>query len=352
MSLDAKENNLHHGIGFVYMLGKEKAPVQIVTATSDADGDGVEDAIDLCPQVRGLPELNGCPDSDGDGVPDYRDACPDAKGVKELKGCPDSDGDGVADLEDECPNVPGSKFNKGCPDENQFADRDNDGVIDSKDKCPDIAGPVGAMGCPDRDGDGVPDDIDLCPSQPGSADTNGCPDSDNDGTPDNKDKCPNSFGPKVYNGCPDSDGDGLDDFNDRCPNMAGPVENKGCPEISAKDKETLNVAMRAVEFDVAKSTLKPISYQILNQVVEILNRYPDYNVVISGHTDNTGSSTKNQLLSEQRAKSCYDYIRSQGISTFRMSYVGYGESRPISSNDNAQGRALNRRVEFELVPSK
>lgn len=354
ISLNLKENNLHHGIGVTYMFGKrDSLKTAIVSSNSkDSDLDGVPDDLDLCPQVRGVAELYGCPDTDGDGVPDYKDACPDAKGLKELKGCPDVDGDGVADVDDECPTVAGSKFNKGCPDTQSFSDKDQDGVEDKVDKCPDQAGPASSMGCPDRDGDGVSDDKDNCPGQAGPVSANGCPDSDGDGTPDNKDKCPNSYGPKVYAGCPDTDGDGIDDFNDRCPNMPGSVENKGCPKISEKDKQTLDVAMRAVEFDLSKATLKPISYQILNQVAEILKKYPDYNVAISGHTDNTGSSVKNQELSEQRAKSCYDYLLKQGISALRMTYVGYGESRPIATNDNEAGRKLNRRVEFELIPAK
>lgn len=352
ISLNLKENNLHHGVGVVYVFGGKKDEVKQEINIKDGDGDGVSDDMDLCPQVKGTAELNGCPDTDGDGVPDYKDACPDAKGLKELKGCPDSDGDGVADLEDECPNLAGSRFNKGCPEEKKFSDRDKDGVEDKIDKCPDQVGSAATNGCPDSDNDGVADLEDECPTIAGLMTAKGCPDSDSDGTPDNKDKCPKAFGPKVYDGCPDTDGDGLDDFNDKCPTMPGPVENKGCPKISEKDKETLDIAMRSVEFDLGKATLKTISYQILNQVSEIMKRYPDYNVVISGHTDNTGSSPLNQSLSEQRAKSCYDYMIGQGISALRMSYVGYGESRPIATNDTPQGRTLNRRVEFNLVPAK
>ncbi len=347
-----KENNLQHGVGIVYTFGGKKDEGGKAVVFKDGDGDGVRDDMDLCPQVRGTPEMNGCPDTDNDGVPDYRDACPDVFGLKELKGCPDSDGDGIADLDDECPNLAGSKYNKGCPEEKKFSDRDKDGVEDSKDKCPDQVGPATTNGCPDSDNDGIADSEDDCPTLAGSPGSKGCPDSDGDGTPDNKDKCPKAFGPKVYDGCPDTDGDGLDDSIDRCPTMPGPVENKGCPKISEKDKETLDIAMRSVEFDLGKASLKTISYQILNQVSEILKRYPDYNVVISGHTDNTGSSATNQSLSEQRAKSCYDYLMGQGISSLRMSYVGYGESRPITTNDTPQGRALNRRVEFNLIPAK
>jgi len=354
VSMNLKKNVLYHGIGIVYMLGgkkKKKDKVEDVNF-KDSDGDGVSDDIDLCPQVKGEPELSGCPDTDGDGVADYRDACPDVKGTKELSGCPDTDGDGVPDNEDECPNLQGSKLNHGCPEKDVFMDKDNDGVEDKDDRCPDQAGPASAGGCPDTDGDGVPDFVDKCPTLSGSSANNGCPDRDGDGVNDNIDNCPDKPGLAIYNGCPDTDGDGMDDFNDRCPNMAGPVENKGCPKISREDKKTLNVAMRAVQFDIGKATLKPISYKILNQVADIMKRYPDYNLVISGHTDNTGSASKNQSLSANRAKSCYDYLVAQRISEKRMSYVGYGESRPIANNNTLRGRALNRRVEFSLVPAK
>ena len=352
ISLNLKKNVLHHGLGIVYMFGGAKDKGGEVVKFKDSDKDGVRDDIDLCPQVKGLPELNGCPDTDGDGIPDYRDACPDMKGSKELKGCPDSDGDGVSDNEDECPNVQGSKLNKGCPEKEKFMDKDHDGVEDKDDRCPDQAGSASAQGCPDVDGDGVPDFVDKCPTMAGKASNNGCPDKDGDGVSDNEDNCPDKPGLKIYNGCPDTDGDGMDDFNDKCPTMAGPVENNGCPKISREDKKILDVAMRAVQFDLGKSTLKAVSYKILNQVANILQRYPDYNLVISGHTDNTGSASKNQKLSTARAKACYEYLLAQGIDQSRMSYVGYGESRPIANNNTLRGRALNRRVEFNLVPAK
>ena len=386
ISMNLKKNVLHHGIGIVYMFGDvKKHSVDMDNGFKDEDNDGVRDDIDLCPQVKGVPALNGCPDSDGDGVPDYKDVCPDVKGLKNMKGCPDSDGDGIADNEDECPNMPGKKLNNGCPEANTVKDRDGDGVADKADKCPDQAGPLNTGGCPDKDNDGVADNMDKCPGVAGTIATNGCPDRDGDGVADNvdkcpnvagvarlggcpevktapdrdgdgvpdvKDKCPDQAGLSIYQGCPDTDGDGLDDFNDRCPTMAGPIENKGCPKITVEDKKTLDVAMRAVQFDLGKSSLKAVSYKILNQVADIMQRYPDYNLVISGHTDNTGSASKNQKLSSERAKACYNYLLAQGIDANRMNYVGYGESRPIANNKTLRGRSLNRRVEFSLVPAK
>jgi len=353
LSMDLDKPALYHGLGIVYMIGNKMDHEPVVKdVIRDSDGDGVRDDIDLCPQVKGPMELQGCPDSDHDGVADYKDACPDTKGLAELHGCPDSDGDGVPDNEDECPNVKGLKINKGCPEKDQMMDRDKDGIQDKEDKCPDEPGSVKTQGCPDTDGDGVADIDDKCPTLPGKLSTNGCPDRDNDGVSDNMDNCPDQPGLPIYKGCPDTDGDGLDDFTDKCPTMPGPVENKGCPKISAKDQKTLDIAMRAVQFDSGKATLKAESYKILNQVADIMRRYPDYNLIISGHTDNTGSALKNQKLSENRAKACYEYLLAQGIDGKRMTYVGYGESRPIANNNTLRGRALNRRVEFTLVPAK
>lgn len=352
LSFSADRNNLHHGLGFVYLIGEAKKmeiPVEEeVKIMNDSDNDGIVDELDLCPQLAGPAALKGCPDTDGDGIADYEDACPLYKGTAELRGCPDADGDGISDNEDECPNLAGPKSNKGCP----AKDSDNDGVPDDVDKCPDEPGLPSKGGCPDMDSDndGVPNDRDRCPNEAGFASTDGCPDSDRDGIADDQDNCPNSPGIKAYNGCPDTDGDGIDDSRDKCPDAVGPVSNMGCPEIKKEDKDVLDLAMRAVQFDSGKATLKSESYGILNQIGAIMDKYPNYKLSISGHTDNTGTASSNQILSERRAKSCYEYLSTRGISISRMSYAGYGESRPISGNDTLRGRLLNRRVEFNLIP--
>lgn len=324
-SLAENRNNLQHGLGFTYMLGKSDEATK-TEEKMDSDNDGIIDELDLCPNVFGAKELNGCPDKDGDGIADYMDKCPDSKGLKEFGGCPDTDGDGVSDNDDECPKIAGSASNKGCP---------------LKVETPKVM---------DSDGDGVSDDKDNCPGEKGSASANGCPDRDGDGISDRDDKCPDKPGLKIYYGCPDTDGDGIDDSRDKCINVAGTVANEGCPEIKKEDQRTLEVAMQAVQFQTGSAILKPESNIVLAQISDIMNRYPDFNMNISGHTDNTGSSSANQVLSEKRAKACYDFLIKKGISSARMSHTGFGESRPISTNDNEKGRSLNRRVEFNLVP--
>ncbi len=109
----------------------------------DKDGDGVTDAEDKCPEVKGLTTAMGCPDADGDGVLDADDKCPTVKGLALMMGCPDADGDGITDAEDACPTVIGISSMKGCPD------TDGDGIADKDDKCPKVAGVALNGGCPE-----------------------------------------------------------------------------------------------------------------------------------------------------------------------------------------------------------
>lgn len=315
-ALTENKSSVQLGFGWKYFFGTANAASQATKKAMDSDGDGIPDDIDLCPQQAGLKALSGCPDSDGDGVEDGRDECPKVAGLKVLNGCPDSDGDGISDKDDECPNLAGLLANRGCPG----SDSDNDGIIDDQDECPNQAGSVIAKGCPDRDGDGVPDKSDSCPDLKGAQPT----------------------------GCPDSDGDGIDDSKDKCPDTAGPAVNKGCPELSQAEKEILRLAMRDVQFEHNKAIIRPESYRVLNQIAGLLTKYPAFKLKISGYTDNTGSLMINQTLSEKRAKSCYDYFVSKGISSSRMQYAGYGPRNPIANNNTQTGRALNRRVEFEM----
>ncbi|MCB0667921.1 MAG: OmpA family protein [Saprospiraceae bacterium] len=317
LGLEDNRNNLQHGVGFRYLIGKKSVAPEVPLKPTDFDGDGIPDEEDLCPDIAGLVEFKGCPDTDGDGIMDAEDQCPDFAGTVELNGCPDSDGDGVSDNEDECPSLKGTIENNGCP----VVDQDGDGVLDSDDACPDT---------------------------PGSIATRGCPDSDSDGVADSDDLCPNDAGFKQFNGCPDRDGDGVHDGIDRCPGTIGLASNNGCPVVRREVKELLDFAQRAVQFDVGKASLRPESIPVLNQIVDILGRYEDYGLAISGHTDATGDTYKNLSLSESRAKACYDYLISRGVSEDRLSYVGFGETRPIATNATDEGRRLNRRVEFEI----
>jgi OOP family OmpA-OmpF porin len=271
-------------------------------------------------------------DSDMDGVPDGRDKCPNTPAgcVVDIDGCPkDADGDGVCDGVDKCPGTP-----KGAT--------------------------VDARGCPmDSDGDGVFDGIDQCPGTPKGAAVNakGCPmDSDGDGVPDGIDRCPDTQrGAKVdASGCPiDSDGDGVPDGIDRCPNTpAGTkVDETGCPVEVRNFIDTGLISTTKILFDTGKSTLKPESKKEIDAIGNILVQVPDVKVEVGGHTDNVGSDKLNMKLSDERAKAVRDYLVKNfpQLHADNYSAKGYGEAKPVASNDTKEGKAQNRRVEFRIM---
>ena len=311
----------------------------------DSDGDSFPDKIDACPRQAGVASAKGCPDQDGDGVEDAEDACPDQAGLLEFSGCPDSDGDGFMDKADKCPFAFGFEDTDGCPD------RDNDCVMDTLDLCPDEEGLAVFQGCPDVDGDSIPDYLDPCPKEAGLIEHGGCPlpDSDCDGVLDRDDLCPHTADTTNFTGCPDTDGDGIIDPDDCCPAQAGIANLMGCPELKKEEKRILERAMREVRFKTGSAILLPASKKVLDEIVVLVNRYPAFSLDIRGHTDSQGKASFNQVLSEKRAKSCFDYLAAKGVPPTRITHRGFGESKPIADNRTEKGRLLNRRVEFELL---
>ena len=286
------QTGYHHGFqknGTDYF--QHSAGIVIKFGSKDTDKDGIPDNKDACPEVPGLKEFNGCPDTDGDGIADKDDACPQVKGPKEFNGCPDTDGDGIADKDDACPEVAGPKEFNGCPD------TDGDGIADKDDKCPDVAGPAENGGCP----------------------------------------------------WPDTDGDGVLDKDDLCPEVAGPASNKGCPEPDENEQKQLNQYAKTILFDTGKATIKFQSAEVLNQILNVLKKYPNSRFRIEGHTDSTGKRAKNMILSQNRADAVKVYLIQGGIDAGRLESQGFGPDRPIASNKNKKGRELNRRVEINLI---
>ncbi|WP_298494556.1 DUF5723 family protein [uncultured Algibacter sp.] len=239
---------------------------------------------------------------------------------------------------------------------NSPKDKDGDGVFDKLDDCPKIPGPISNNGCPveDQDEDGILDDVDECPEVAGPEENKGCPwgDKDEDGMLDNVDECPEKAGPEENKGCPwpDSDGDGVLDKDDDCIDAVGTVVNNGCPEeVILKLQKTLNDYAKTILFNSGKSTIKTESYDVLSDIVIVLNEYINATFVIEGHTDSIGSYELNQKLSEARANAVKNYLIEKGIDSTRLSAVGYGERKPIATNMYKAGRAQNRRVEINLV---
>jgi outer membrane protein OmpA-like peptidoglycan-associated protein len=259
----------------------------------------------------------------------------------------DKDNDGIINKEDNCPDVAGPVENQGCP----WKDTDEDGVLDKDDDCIDVTGPAENNGCPwkDSDGDGVLDKDDECPQTAGLAKFNGCPDTDGDGIKDANDRCPNTPGSPEYKGCPDTDGDTLPDLDDQCPNVAGSIENNGCPEVTQEVQKQLNDYARTILFDTGKATIKTESVSVMVDIIQILNEYPNAKFIVEGHTDSVGSSESNQRLSEARANSVLNFLINEGISSSRLTAIGFGEEKPITSNATKAGRQQNRRVEINLI---
>ncbi|MBI5220167.1 MAG: OmpA family protein [Bacteroidia bacterium] len=109
------------------------------------------------------------------------------------------------------------------------------------------------------------------------------------------------------------------------------------------------VTLNNIFFEYAKAVLKPESFPELNRVVEFLEQNPKVAIEIGGHTDNSGSDATNDRLSKNRAQAVADYLILNGIGSDRIAAVGYGKHRPIAFNDDEEGRAKNRRVEFTIM---
>ena len=109
------------------------------------------------------------------------------------------------------------------------------------------------------------------------------------------------------------------------------------------------IVLRNIFFDSNKFDLKPESNSELEKLVEILSKNPTMKVEISGHTDNVGNKAANKTLSENRSKSVVAFLISKGISSDRLSSKGYGDEKPIDTNDTEQGRANNRRTEMVIL---
>ena len=277
-----------------------RAPGQIATAAKptagDRDGDGYDDDVDSCPDdpedFDAFEDEDGCPDKDNDG-----DGIEDASTLEDGVWVNLDQKDGV-----DCRNDP----------------EDPDGFED-EDGCPD----------PDNDGDGILDGDDQCPNDPEDFDQF----EDEDGCPD-----------------PDNDGDGILDVDDQCPNdpedFDGDQDEDGCPDLAVKVDPCAIKLDDKVYFEFNKSKVDPKSFKLLDDVVTALKSNPDITIEIGGHTDSKGSSSYNKRLSQRRVDSVRSYLVNKGIDGKRLTAVGYGEDVPIDTNRTPDGRANNRRVEF------
>jgi OmpA-OmpF porin, OOP family len=110
-----------------------------------------------------------------------------------------------------------------------------------------------------------------------------------------------------------------------------------------------HMALYGIHFETAKATILPDSESVLGQVAKMLQQNPDIKVSVEGHTDNVGSATSNQTLSEKRAQAVVAWLTSHGIEASRLSAKDWGSSKPVEDNTTENGRAKNRRVELVKV---
>jgi len=117
--------------------------------------------------------------------------------------------------------------------------------------------------------------------------------------------------------------------------------------------EGIQLTMEAgILFQTNQSALQPQAKQSIQKMAEVLKNNPDTDIVIAGHTDSDGAEDYNQKLSERRAQSVSDYLKTLGVSGSRLQTVGYGETQPVASNDTAVGKAANRRVEVSIMANE
>jgi hypothetical protein len=299
-----------------------------------AGGRGVTDALGT-PDVRAMLSLSLVP-----GAP----AIPPVHLPEPIKPDGDADGDGIPDSIDKCPNEPEDfdmfQDTDGCPD----PDNDGDGIPDALDKCPldpeDKDGFQDADGCPDKDndGDGIPDDKDKCPNEPedkdGFEDLDGCPDPDNDhdGIPDEKDKCPNE--PETINGIQDDDG---------CP-------DKGDTAIilSPDRIETLD----PIQF-IGNNKLTKASLPLLEQIGATLRAHSEIiRLRITVHVQPTADADDDQAKTDKRAQIIRDWLTNWGVAPARLEARGFGSRKPLVPPDQHGASKLNDRIELIILERK
>ena len=147
-------------------------------------------------------------------------------------------------------------------------------------------------------------------------------------------------------------GGGVDYYLDvQAAELRAELASTGVQVIETQDSIRL-VMPGNITFQTDSDAINASFYPVLNSVAKVLKKYDNSTVLVSGHTDNTGSAEYNLNLSKQRAASVASYLAGQGIAQSRFEVLGMGFSNPIASNASATGRAQNRRVEIKIIPNK
>lgn len=282
--------------------------------TMDSDGDGLSD----WDEINVYKTDSNKPDTDGDGLNDFAE-------VMTYKTNPllkDTDGDGLDDYAE----VMTHKTNP------LVKDTDGDGLNDGDEVLIHKTDPLK----PDTDGDGLSDgdEVLIHKTNPLNVDTDG------DGLNDMEEVVKYLTNPLVK----DTDGGTVND-GDEVAAGTNPLD----PKDDVLDLTVgSSFSLEGILFETGKSNILPQSVPILEQAYAALAANPTVKIHIIGHTDNVGSASSNQTLSENRAKAVRDWLVNKGIAANRIRTSGKGESQPRATNDTPEGRTLNRRIEFEV----
>jgi len=191
----------------------------------------------------------------------------------------------------------------------------------------------------DDDGDGVAGDADVCPDEAedmdGNVDDDGCPEREED---------------------VDGDGDGVLGSLDLCPKEKETVngfdDDDGCPDkVDAKTMEFTGT-VEGITFKTGSATIAKKSHAVLDRAAQLLTDDPKLRLTVIGHTDDRGKRARNVKLSLRRAEAVKKYLVRRGISADRIDAMGKGPDEPLYDNRSADGRAGNRRIEFQLTRDK
>jgi outer membrane protein OmpA-like peptidoglycan-associated protein len=129
-------------------------------------------------------------------------------------------------------------------------------------------------------------------------------------------------------------------------------ELKGSGVDVQRQGDTINLNMPGgITFDTGKANIKPNFNAVLDDIANVMVKYPETKIEVQGHTDNVGNNADNLRLSELRAQSVRSALSSRGVSSSRITAIGFGESMPVASNDTTSGREANRRVEIKIIPN-
>lgn len=309
--------------------------IDLPRGSKDIDKDGL---LNTDEEMMGTDPEN--PDSDGDGIIDGDE-------VHVYKTNPtnkDTDGDMLSDYEE-------IKNHKTDPTK---ADTDGDTLNDYEELNTYKTDPLSK----DSDGDGLSDsdEVNKYNTDPNAKDT------DKDGLTDKEEVLVYKTDPNKA----DSDADKLNDYDEVKTYKTDPlvkdtdkgsvedgieVERGTNPLLADDDvmKKEVAIVLEGIHFNVGSSEIKNESLPKLREALKTLQTYDDVTVEISGHTDNTGSKSLNQRLSQDRAESVKNWLVKNGIDAERIVAVGYGEDRPIADNSTADGRLQNRRIEFKRI---